>query len=210
MPVDNPEYPVNLVLAGRPVLVVGGGSVASGKVRGLVDARARVHVVAPMIADDIKAMPVTWDERPYQRGEVAAYRLVLAATDDPDVNRAVFDDAEAANVFVNAADDPANCTFTLPARVRQGRLLVAFSTGGHSPAVAAWLRRRFAEEFGPEYDTLIALVADQRDEVLAAGRSTEDLDWQTALDSGMLELIRAGRLDEAKERLKACLSSSSD
>ncbi|MGZ4681151.1 MAG: hypothetical protein ACXV8G_01655, partial [Acidimicrobiales bacterium] len=70
-------------------------------------------------------------------------------------------------------------------------------------------RRRYAEEFGPEYATLIELLAAERDALRQAGRSTEGLDWQAALDSGMLDLIREGRLAEAKERLQACLSSSS-
>jgi precorrin-2 dehydrogenase / sirohydrochlorin ferrochelatase len=94
--------------------------------------------------------------------------------------------------------------------VRQGPLLVTFSTGGASPAVATWLRRRFTAEFGPEYVTLITLLAAERTRLKADGRSTEGLDWQAALDSGMLDLIRGGHLAEAKERLLACLSSSSD
>ena len=210
MPVSGPQYPVNLVLEGKPVLVVGGGAVARGKVQGLVDAGAAVHVVAPVIDAGIRALPVTCDERRYEPGEAAGYRLVIAATDDPDVNRAVFLDADGAGVWVNSADDPQHCTFTLPARIRQGRLLVTFSTGGHSPAVASWLRKRFAAELGPEYGTLVDLLAEARDQVLADGRGTEDLDWQSALDSGMLDLIRQGHLAEAKERLQACLSSSSD
>ena len=112
-------------------------------------------------------------------------------------------------MWVNSADDPANCSFTLPSRIRQGSLLVTFATGGRSPAVATWLRRRFSEEFGPEYGTLIDLLATEREALRASGRSSEGLDWQPALDSGMLELIREGRLAEAKERLQACLSSSS-
>jgi hypothetical protein len=76
--------------------------------------------------------------------------------------------------------------------------------------VAAWVRDRLANQLGPEYDTLVGLLADARSEVLARGRSTEVLDWRGALDSGILELIRAGRLEAAKERLGACLSSSSD
>ena len=110
-------------------------------------------------------------------------------------------------MFVNSADDPANCSFILPSRVRQGRLLVTFATGGHSPALATWLRRRFEAEFGPEYDTLIDVLSDERESIRSSGRSTEGLDWQSALDSGMLELIREGRVAEAKERLQACLSS---
>ena len=76
--------------------------------------------------------------------------------------------------------------------------------------MATWLRRRYAEEFGSEYVTLIEMLGDERRSILASGRTTEGLDWQAALDSGMLELIREGRLAEAKERLQACLSLSSD
>lgn len=205
VPVDQPAYPVNLLLAGRPVLVVGGGRVAAAKVRGLLDARAEVHVVAVAVGAEVRSLPVTWDERPYRRGEVAGYRLVVTATDDPEVNRAVYEDGEAAGVWVNSADDPVNCSFTLPARIRQGRLLVTVSTGGHSPALAAWLRRRFEDELGPEYDQLIDLLAEQREQARAAGRSTEVMDWRSALDSGMLELVRAGRLDEARARLATAL-----
>jgi precorrin-2 dehydrogenase/sirohydrochlorin ferrochelatase len=210
-PVDRLDYPVNLRLAGAPVLVVGGGRVALGKVRGLLEAGAAVHVVAPDIEDAIAALDVTCEHRPYRRGEAAPpYRLVLTATDDRAVNQAVHDDADAAGVWVNSADDPTRCTFTLPARVRRGHLLVTVSTGGRSPALAAWLRERLDGELGAEYEVLLDVLAEARDAVRARGRSTEGLDWQSALDSGMLDLIRAGRLEEAKERLQACLSSSSD
>jgi siroheme synthase (precorrin-2 oxidase/ferrochelatase) len=87
---------------------------------------------------------------------------------------------------------------------------VTVSTAGHSPAVAAWLRDRLAEELGPEYDQLIGLLSEERHRVQSEGRSTEDLDWRSALDSGILELVRAGRLEAARERLRSCLSSSSD
>ena len=140
---------------------------------------------------------------------MTGYRVVIAATGDPSVNRAVFLDGEAAGVWVNAADDPENCAFTLPARIRRGPLLVTFATGGRSPALAQWLRRRYEDEFGPEYDVLIEMLAAVRDERRARGATTEGPGWQRALDSGMLELIREGNLAEAKERLQACLSSSS-
>jgi precorrin-2 dehydrogenase/sirohydrochlorin ferrochelatase len=206
-----PEYPVNLRLAGTPVLVVGGGAVALGKVRGLLDARASVHVVAPVIDPAIAALDVTCEERAYRRGEAGPpYRLVLTATDDEATNRAVHADADAAGTWVNSADDPAHCTFTVPARVRRGDLLVTVSTSGRSPALARWLRGRLEADLGPEYEVLLDVLADVRDAIRAGGGTTEGLDWQSALDSGMLDLIRAGRLEEAKERLQACLSSSSD
>jgi precorrin-2 dehydrogenase / sirohydrochlorin ferrochelatase len=210
MPVEHPLYPVNLVVAGRRCLVVGGGRVAADKATGLLECRAVVHVIAPEVTSAVRGLAgVTWDERPYRSGDVVGYRLVVTATDDPEVNRTVSDEAEAEGIWVNSADDPANCTFTLPARVRQGPLLVTFATGGHSPAVATWLRRRFEAELGPEYATLIDILAAERERLRSHGKSTEGLDWQGALDSGMLDLIREGHLAEAKERLQACLSSSS-
>jgi precorrin-2 dehydrogenase/sirohydrochlorin ferrochelatase len=210
VPVDAPLYPVNLVLEGRPCLVVGGGRVAHQKVRGLLDARAEVTVVAPDILPVIAGLGVTCTERAYRSPEAGDYRLAIAATGDPAVNQQVHDDAEAAGVWVNSADDPERCTFVLPARVRQGRLLVTVSTGGHSPALSAWLRGRLDAELGPEYDVLIGVLAEVRREIQATGRGTESLDWRAALDSGILDLVRAGGLEEAKERLRACLSSSSD
>ena len=217
MPVEHPVYPVNLIVDGRPCLVVGGGAVALHKVWGLVEAGARVTVVAPDLDPGIVDLTESPDDgsvvaeaRPYRPGEAAGYRLVVAATGDPETNQRVYDDAEAAGVWINSADDPERCTVTLPARLQRGRLSVAVSTGGHSPAVAAWLRDRLADELGPEYEQLVALLAEERSRVQAEGRSPQDLDWRSALDSGILELIRAGRLDAARERLRACLSSSSD
>lgn len=208
MPIDVPLYPVNLLVSGRRVLVVGGGAVAAEKARGLLAAGAIVHVVATEVRDQVRALDVAWEERPYARGDVSGYRLAVACTDDPQANQAVFDDGEAAGVWVNAADDPARCSYTLPARLDRGRVLVTVSTGGHSPALASWLRDQLAEQVGPEHDTLLDLLAEARAERLAAGRSTLGADWRSALDSGMLDLVRAGRLDEARELLRASLATA--
>lgn len=190
-----PAYPVNLLVAGRPCLVVGEGPVAQEKVDGLADAGADVTLVAA--AD-------------YEDGAVAGYRLVVTATEDAAVTARVHADAEAAGVWMNAADDPEHCSFTLPAQVRRGDLLLTASTSGRSPAVAAWVRERLEAEYGSEWATLLDLVADARDDIRRSGRSAWDVDWRAALDSEMLELVREGRVSEAKERLQACLSSSSD
>jgi precorrin-2 dehydrogenase/sirohydrochlorin ferrochelatase len=206
VPVDAATYPVNLILDGRPVLVVGGGAVAARKLPALLECGAEVHVVAPAIRDEIKSRPgVTWDERRYEPGDVAGYRLVVAAVDDPAVSRAVRDEAEAEGVWVNSADDPTNCTFTLPSVLRRGPITVAVSTGGHSPGLAAWLRRELEADIGPEYEVLLDLLAEARGRVQREGRSTEDVDWRNALDSGILDMIKAGRVAEARERLQSWL-----
>jgi precorrin-2 dehydrogenase/sirohydrochlorin ferrochelatase len=210
VPVKAAQYPVNLILAGEPCLVVGGGPVAARKIDGLLACQARVHVIAETVGPEVRARAVAWEERSYRRGEVAGFRLVLAATGDSRVNHTIYEDARAAGVWVNTADDPAACTFTLPSVVRRGPLMVTVSTGGYSPAMAKWLRARIEQELGAEYETLVDLLSEARNDMKAAGRSTEEGDWQSALDSDMLDLIRAGQVDQAKERLRAWLSSSSD
>jgi precorrin-2 dehydrogenase/sirohydrochlorin ferrochelatase len=205
------QYPVNLVLDGRPCLVVGGGRIALRKVEGLLACGAQVRVVAPRIDPDLRALAgVTVDERPWRPDDMAGAWLVIAATDDPAVNAAVFDAGQREGIWVNGADDPANCSFTLPSVVRRGDLQVAVSTGGRSPALSSWLRRRLEAEIGPEYGVLLDILATEREGLKAAGRSTEGLDWNSALDSDMLDLIRTGDLAHARERLQTCLSSSSD
>jgi siroheme synthase-like protein len=205
-----PSYPVNLIVEGRPCLVVGGGAIAARKVAGLVASGARVHVVAPTVSAEVRSQEgVTWEERPYRRSDLDGRRLVIAATDDGGVNERVYNDAEAAGVWVNGADDPDHCSFTLPSVVRRGALMVTVSTAGRSPALARWLREQLEDQIGPEYEVLLDLLASERESLKAAGRSTEGLDWQKALDSDMLGLIRSGDVTHARERLQTCLSSSS-
>jgi len=214
VPVDGPQYPLHAVLRGRSVLVVGGGPVATQKVEGLLDGGAdTLLVVAPEVTDRLAALEADGrlriERRRYASPEAGAHRLVVTATGDPAVDHQVFLDADAAGVWVNSADDPANCSFTLPARVRRGPILVTIATGGHSPALASWLRRRFEAELGPEYDALVDLLSAERESLKAQGRSTEGLAWQEALDRGLLDLLRADRHHEAVELLRSCLSSSS-
>jgi siroheme synthase-like protein len=211
LPVDAAVYPVALLLQDRSCLVVGGGQIAERKARGLLAAGARVHVVAKEVLPPVQALAgvagvASIEERPYRRGEVAAYWLVVAATGDGEVNKAVYEDAEAAKVWVNSADDPASCSFILPAVARQGPVTVAVSTSGYSPALASWLKGHAAEHMGPELAELAEWLAEARAKLKAQGRSTEDVDWRPSLDWAMLDLIRSGRRAEAKERLEACLS----
>jgi siroheme synthase-like protein len=205
-------YPVNLLVSGRRCVVVGAGRVAARKVDGLLAAGADVHVVAPRLDAEVQAWRdegrVTVAERAFEPADLDGAWLATAATDDPAANHAVFEAGEARGVWVNAADDPDNCSFTLMSVIRRGDLVVTVGTGGRSPALAAWLKERINAELGPEYETLVELLSDAREAMRADGRSTEDADWKRALDSGMLDLVRAGRVDDAKELLRSCLSSS--
>jgi siroheme synthase-like protein len=204
-------YPVQLVVAGRRCVVVGAGRIAARKIAALLEAGADLHVIAPDVGDEVRSWAeagrLVVSERAFEPADLDDAWLATTATGVPAVDHAVFEAGEARRVWVNSADDPANCSFTLTSVLRRGDLVVTIGTGGRSPALAAWLRGRLAEELGPEYATLLDVLSEAREELRAAGRSSEGPDWQSAIDSGMLDAIRAGRVDEAKEILRACLWS---
>jgi siroheme synthase-like protein len=163
--------------------------------------------VGPEVRAWADAGTVRLFERRFAPADLDGAWLATTATGDPAVDGAVYEAGETRGVWVNSADDPEHCSFTLMSVVRRGDLVVTIGTGGRSPALAAYLRRQLETELGPEYETLLDVLAEAREAVRAGGRSTEEPDWQRALDSGMLDLIRAGRVEEAKELLRTCLSS---
>jgi precorrin-2 dehydrogenase len=151
---ETPFYIACLKLKGRRCLVVGGGAVALEKVRGLLECGARVTVVAPRIEAELLDLPVRLVEGRYRTEDLEGHFLVVAATDDTDLNRRVFADAEARGMLCNVVDVPELCSFILPAVHRQGPLAVAVSTGGASPALAKRLRDDIARVVGPEHAAL--------------------------------------------------------
>src|SRR4051812_41320224 len=136
------HYPVFLDLKDRPVLVVGAGKVALRKTRGLVEAGARVTVVAPDSLPDFDDLPVRLLRRPFRAADLAGAVLVFAATDDRQVNHRIGIAAKGRGIFANIADSAEECGFIVPARVNRGDVQVAISTGGKSPRVSADLRRK--------------------------------------------------------------------
>jgi siroheme synthase-like protein len=175
-------YPIVVRLAGRRVVVVGGGEVALRKVTGLVQAGADVTVVAPDVVPAIAAVEgVTIARRPYDSSDVDDAWLVVAATDDPAVQQQIFDDGERRGVFVNAVDDPERCSYILPAVARRGPVIVAVSTQGRSPALAAQLRDRLAAELPDDLEAIVDAAAERRRQIHARGASTEDEAWDGLL-----------------------------
>lgn len=196
---DARPFPVNLRLAGKPVLVVGGGCVARRKVGQLLDAGAAVTVIAPQFDPQLEQLSVRTERRRYVAGDVAGFSLVITCTDDPVVNARVHEDGLAAGVWVNSADDPENCEFTLASVVRQGDLQITISTEGRSPALAMWLRKRFEREFTAEWAELLNLLSDMRDEARHELGTSEIDGWLDALDAGVPALVARGEHDAARQ-----------
>lgn len=201
-------YPAMLDLVGREALLVGGGEVAAQKVGPLLEAGARVRVVAPSLSSDLRsrveAGEVEWEPREVRSGDVRGAEIVVCATDSREVNRRVSEEARAAKVLVNVVDDPELCTFIVPSIVRRGPLQVAISTGGASPALAKFVRRHLEACLGEEFGRLAELAARMRDRARAAGVSYADRD-RIAGDvlPRLLELLRQGRETEAEALAEA-------
>ena len=186
-----PLLPIFLKVEARDVLVVGAGRVAERKIAELVEAKARVHVVAPSASDTVKALAAAralrWDARPFETGDVAGAWLIVAATDDPEVQRSVADAAEVEHTFVIAVDDKANASAYGGAVIRRGPVSIAISTSGESPALAR-LIREVLEHALPEAEWIDAARA-LRDRWRADG---------TPFESRFAELVKALR-----DRLRA-------
>jgi siroheme synthase-like protein len=183
LPVRSFDYPVWLDLHDVPVLVVGAGPVAARKVDGLAAAGAAVRVVASDVSEALDRSAVAeLHVRRYEPGDLDGVRLVVTATGDEAVDASVAADATAAGIWVNAADQPADCSFILPAIARRGRLAIAVSTGGASPALARRLRDRVGALLTDEVVALAEDLAARRADVRRAGGSTEDVDWSALID----------------------------
>ena len=170
-------YPIFVEMRGRRALLVGGGHVALEKIGKLVDAEAGVTIVAPELIPPVAAFVddgrVTLLQRSYEPGDVQGFDMVMVATDDGAVNAQVAAEARAAGIWVNAADDVANCDFILPGLAKRGRIAIATSTGGSSPALARWLRERMEDFLSDEVVALGDLLAEVRVQARARDRECD-------------------------------------
>lgn len=161
-------YPVLLNMEQKTAAVVGGGEVALRKINDLLEAGARVRVISPRmharIEDLARSRPREVDlvRREYREGDLDGALLAFAAADDTAVNRRVFEEAGRRGIFINAVDDPPNCTFYVPSSVRKGDLILAVSTGGASPAYAARLRRTLEGSLPGNIEAVLEAMREAR------------------------------------------------
>lgn len=161
-------YPLFLNLQGRACVVIGGSEIAESKVQDLLDAEAKVRLIAPEITLQIEAWAqagkLQWLPRSYQRGDLADAFLVVSIADS-ETNSQVFEEAEERHVFCNAVDDIPHCSSYASAVVRRGPLQIAISTAGNSPALAQRLRKELDERFGEEYGPWVQGLGELRSQL---------------------------------------------
>jgi len=191
-----PLYPVNLKIQNRYCLVIGGGEVAARKVIPLLACGAKVRVISPTACDSIRNLvesrKIEWCRRGFRSGDLQGAFLVFAATDNSEVQRQVIAEARAHDILLNSVDVPEACSFQVPAMVRQGDFLLAVSTGGGSPALSAWVRKRLAGEYGVEYGLLVDLFASIRSKVIGDGGSpcSHKRVFESILETDVLSCLR--------------------
>lgn len=165
-------FPMMLNLSRRPCLVVGAGAIGEGKIAGLLAAGAAVRVVAPEATPQVlewaRAGRVAHHNRRFTLSDLDEMFVAVAATSDVALNHEIYQEARRRRVLCNVVDDPEYCDFFYPAIVRRGRLQIAISTSGVSPALARRLRELLEKLFGPQYELLMEEAARRRAEILGS------------------------------------------
>ena len=170
-------FPAFLKLQNRPVLMVGGGAIATSKIPSLLEAGARITVVAPKInaqlAEWVRNRRIDWLPKPFHGGDLDGKFLTIAATSIRQVNAEVFAEADKRQILCNAVDDIEHCHFYYGSIVQRGDLQIAISTNGKSPALAQRLRKELEEQFGPEYAGWLECLGAARELLRAQSADSE-------------------------------------
>lgn len=174
----NEFFPVFLNLKNKLCIVIGGGKVAERKVENLLTSQAKVKVISPEVTLKLKKLAeegkIEWERRVYKKGDLDSAWLVIAATDNPEIQKEIFKEAEEKRIFCNVVDVPELCSFIVPSTIRRGLLTIAISTSGVSPAVARRLRETLEEIIGEEYVLYVELMKDLRKQILNLNLSPEE------------------------------------
>ena len=170
-------YPIYLDISNKRCTVVGGGDVAERKVERLLHCGARVTVVGKSLSPALEVLKagrrIEHIAADYRRKHVEGSFLVIGATDSPEVNERVCQDARKEGILVNIVDDSDRCDFILPSLMERGDLSIAVSTGGRSPALARKMRTELEQIYGPEYGVLLRIMGVLRERVLNRGEAPE-------------------------------------
>jgi len=206
-------YPIFLDIKGKSCVVIGGGSVAERKVLSLLDAGSKVLVISPELTPVLKKLAakkkISYCPKSYEIGDLKGFFLAYSATDDPKVNKSVFNEAKKEGIFLNVVDVPELCNFIVPSVVDRGNLLIAISTSGKSPAMAKKIRQKLEKEFGKEYAVFLDIMGRIREKVLKRSEESgkNKKIFERLISSPLLGWIKKGKKKEIDKFLKKVLGS---
>ena len=202
-------YPILLNIQDKKCLVVGGGNVAWRKVCSLKEAGARVTVVSPEFCHEMeKETGIERIQQKYDEGFLNGVLVVVASTDDEEVNKKVYYDAVKRGILVNVVDMPEFCSFIVPATISRGDLSISISTGGASPALARNIRENLEKQFGDEYGEFAKLLSETRRKIISevSDESIRRDILQRIADLDMLDVVKEKGIAEAKKKILGIIS----
>jgi len=204
-------YPIFVQLEGKKVVVVGGGNVAHRKVLALLECGAAIYLAGRELTPELKQMvekrEIHFLGREFKDEYLNNAFMIIAATDDKDLNHQISTSAREKGVWVNAVDQPSDCDFIVPSILKRGDLQIAISTSGKSPALARKIRKGLEAQFGQEYETFLAMMGRLRKEILSLGLPQEENSriFQKIVDADLLENFSDGSPQKMAEYLKNIL-----
>ncbi len=202
-------FPVSLPLEGQKVLVVGGGELALRKARLVAKAGCRLTIIATEIHPDLAKLADTVIVRDFTPNDVEDHRIIFAATDVEEIDRAVADAANKAGILVNVPDKPALSSFIMPAIIDREPITIAISSGGASPVLVRRLRERLEAALEPGLGRLTTLLDSFRTAVKATreGETNRRRFWEAVIDGPVARDFLAGREQSAREALLAAVNN---
>jgi precorrin-2 dehydrogenase/sirohydrochlorin ferrochelatase len=208
-------YPILLDLKDKKCVVVGGGNVAFRKVKSLVEAEANVMVISPQITSSLKELvnknKITYLKQEYKSEHIKKDTfLVIAASNNKELNTKIANDAHKLNLLINVVDSPNLCNFILPATLRRGKLIISISTSAQSPALAKKIKEELQNIYGAEYEILVDLLGKLRTKVHAKYKNEKarKIFWEKLVNSDLIEYIRNNKEEEIKKEIKLLLEGS--
>ena len=206
-------YPVALNLKNQTCLVIGGGKVAYRKVQVLLSCSAQVRLVAERIIPEIKTLArkypnFRYSEKKYSIRDLTGCFLVIAATDNPQINTRAAGDAARKGLLINVVDNPGLCNFIVPAIYRQGGLTISISTGGISPALAKYIRQYLTQHFGGEYRAVLAGLKSVRQKIIRFPAKRKKAIWRKIINPRFLGRLKTKSQREVNDLIRTIIAAT--
>ena len=205
-------YPLNLDVEKKSCAVIGGGEVALRKIRGLLAAGANVKVISPEVCAEVEELfrrgEISWARENFSEEMLGDEIILIAATNDPEINRRAAQAARAKKILVNVVEG-AGGNFNVPSTIRRGELLLTISTGANSPAFSKFLRQMLEAELGENFGAGLEKISARREEIkkLLPNPRARKIFWQKILTQETWQLLKDGRLEQLEEKINHALES---
>jgi precorrin-2 dehydrogenase/sirohydrochlorin ferrochelatase len=209
-----PYYPIFLDLNNQNVIVVGGGEVAERKIKNLLIYGCTIYISSPKLTPHLQQLVATKKIHHIPDESLDTYMdtafMVIAATDDAEVNSKIASRAKKHGLLINTVDQPKDCNFIMPSIVKRGNLQIAISTAGKSPALAKKIRKELQNTFPPEYDLLTELLGIIRTKLLSQNQSSSKnkVIFQQLVEANLLEMITHKNWDGIHTTLQSILGEN--